>query len=70
MRQARAYNQSIYLMVGMPYLLLATVGFLVYRGLRKRPPGDPGRPLSGAPDEQGAGSCSPPSRAGGSSPAP
>jgi hypothetical protein len=33
---ARAYNQSIYLMVGMPYLLLGTVGFLVYRGLRQR----------------------------------
>jgi hypothetical protein len=33
---ARAYNQSIYLMVGMPYLLLGGIGFLVYRGLRRR----------------------------------
>jgi hypothetical protein len=35
-RVARAYNHSIYLMVGMPYLLLGVVGFLVYRGLRQR----------------------------------
>lgn len=30
-----AYNASIYLMIGMPYLLLGTFGFLVYRGLKK-----------------------------------
>jgi hypothetical protein len=30
-----AYNNSIYLMVGMPYLLLGVFGFLVYRGLKK-----------------------------------
>lgn len=30
-----AYNNSIYLMVGMPYLLLGTFGFLVYRGLKQ-----------------------------------
>lgn len=33
-REARAYNNSIYLMVSMPYLLLATVGFLIYRGVK------------------------------------
>ena len=41
---ARAYNHSIYLMVGMPYVLLGALGFLVYRGLRQRPgprPQDP-----------------------------
>jgi hypothetical protein len=35
-REAEAYNNSIYLMVGMPYLLLAGVGCLVYRGLRRK----------------------------------
>ena len=34
-KEANAYNWSIYLMVGMPYLLLGTVGFLVYRGLQQ-----------------------------------
>jgi hypothetical protein len=35
-RVARAYNNSIYLMAGMPYLLLGGVGFLVYRGLKQK----------------------------------
>ena len=35
-REDRAFNYSIYLMVGMPYLLLGAVGFFVYRGLRRR----------------------------------
>ena len=35
-REARAYNHSIYLMVSMPYLLLSAVGFMVYRGCRKK----------------------------------
>ncbi|HKB35576.1 MAG TPA: hypothetical protein VKD72_03925 [Gemmataceae bacterium] len=35
-KEPRAYNYSIYLMVGMPYLLLGTVGFLVYRGLKQK----------------------------------
>jgi hypothetical protein len=35
-RLSRAYNNSIYLMVGMPYLLLGVVGFLIYRGVRQR----------------------------------
>ena len=28
-------NQSIYLMVGVPYLLLGGVGFMIYRGVKK-----------------------------------
>lgn len=35
-RLSRAYNNSIYLMVGMPYLLVGAVGFLVYRQVRLR----------------------------------
>jgi hypothetical protein len=34
-REASAYNNSIYLMVGMPYLLLGVFGFMVYRGVNK-----------------------------------
>lgn len=34
-RTGAAYNTSIYLMVGMPYLLLAGFTFLVWRGLRQ-----------------------------------
>jgi hypothetical protein len=30
-----AYNNSIYLMVGVPYLTLGTLLFLVYRGCKK-----------------------------------
>ncbi len=33
-REARAYNHSIYIMVAMPYLLVGTVGLLIYRGIR------------------------------------
>jgi hypothetical protein len=33
-REARAYNQSIYLMVAAPYLLVGAVGFMIYRGFR------------------------------------
>lgn len=33
-REARAYHMSVYLMVGMPYLLLGVVGFLVYRAVK------------------------------------
>jgi hypothetical protein len=36
LQNARAYNQSIYLMVGMPYLLLGAFGFLIYRGFKKK----------------------------------
>ena len=35
-REASAYNNSIYLMAGTPYLCLGVVGFLVYRGLRRK----------------------------------
>jgi hypothetical protein len=36
MQLSRAYNNSIYLMVGVPYLMLGMVGFMVYRHLRVR----------------------------------
>ena len=35
MKEARAYNNSIYLMVAMPYLLLGTVGFMIYRSYKR-----------------------------------
>jgi hypothetical protein len=35
MRVGAAYNASIYLMVGVPYLLLGGVSFLIWRGLKK-----------------------------------
>jgi hypothetical protein len=61
-RLSRAYNNSIYLMAGMPYLLLGTVGFLVYRRLR---PGSVG-PMSPGEDVRsthpGDRACSLPSR--------
>jgi len=31
----RAFNQSIYLMVSVPYISLAVVGFLIWRGCKK-----------------------------------
>ena len=34
--ESKAYGNSIYLMVGMPYLLLGGVGFLVYRGYKNK----------------------------------
>ena len=30
-----AFNQSIYVMVGVPYTAFCIVGFLIYRGLKK-----------------------------------
>jgi len=30
-----AYNHSIYLMAGMPYLLLGFFGFIIYRGCKR-----------------------------------
>lgn len=30
-----AYNNSIYMMIGVPYVTLGFVGFFVYRGLKK-----------------------------------
>jgi hypothetical protein len=38
LREARAYNQSIYIMVAMPYLLLGTVGLLIYRAVHNKKP--------------------------------
>ncbi len=34
-REAAAYNFSIYLMAGMPFLLVSGWGFWVYRGLQR-----------------------------------
>jgi hypothetical protein len=34
-REARAYNNSIYLFVVTPYVLLATFAFFVHRGMKK-----------------------------------
>jgi hypothetical protein len=34
-REAAAYNFSIYLMAGMPFLLVSGFGFWVFRGLRR-----------------------------------
>jgi hypothetical protein len=74
-RLARAYNRSIYLMLGMPYFLVGVVGFLVYRSLRERAALEQqlldqlDRPTSGegAPAPPGGDSC-PFSPAGTSSP--
>jgi hypothetical protein len=30
-----AYNHSIYILVGVPYFVLAVLGILVYRGVKK-----------------------------------
>lgn len=35
MREAKAYAASIYLMAGMPYLILASLGILFYRSVKK-----------------------------------
>jgi hypothetical protein len=48
LREARAYNRSIYLMVAMPYLLLGVVGFMVYRGIKTAQQ----RVLAGMPTEE------------------
>jgi hypothetical protein len=37
-REAEGYNNSIYLMVSVPYLALGVFGFFVYRGMRKKAP--------------------------------
>jgi hypothetical protein len=34
--ESRAYNNSIYLMVAMPYLLLGGMGLMIYRGYRRQ----------------------------------
>ena len=56
-REAAAYNSSIYLMAGMPFLLVAGFGFGVYRSLNKREGGGdapltpPSPPASGESEE-------------------
>ena len=57
-REAQAYNWSIYLMVSMPYLLLGIVGSLVYRGLKVRPRAERLTSLSGQPDGERSPGCS------------
>jgi hypothetical protein len=34
LREAKAYNASIYLMLTMPYALLGGLGFLIYRSTK------------------------------------
>jgi hypothetical protein len=34
-REAASYNNSIYLMLGVPFLSVGVVGFCVWRGLRR-----------------------------------
>ena len=36
LREAKAYNASIYLMLSMPYLLLGGLGLMIYRGVKLR----------------------------------
>jgi hypothetical protein len=52
---AMAYNLSVYLLVGMPYFLLGTVSFLVYRGRKDKARADqlvagPPQPADGGHD--------------------
>ena len=35
--EARAYNRSIYLMLGVPYAIVAFGGFYIYRHMRHQP---------------------------------
>ncbi len=56
-RLSRGYNNSIYLMAGMPYFLLGTMGYLIYRQVRLRDGGQPltpdgASPLPPAEDDQ------------------
>ncbi len=68
-REARAYNNSIYLMVGMPYLLLGVFGFKIYLGLKQKAQAE-SRAAGQAPDALGDRPCPNPSVAAASSPAP
>jgi hypothetical protein len=51
LREARAFNQSIYLMAGMPYFLFGTIGFMVYWGFRTAQKNAQARLRDMAPDE-------------------
>jgi hypothetical protein len=52
-QQAKAWNNSIYLFVSMPYLLVGGVGFLVYRGFKKAQQGQPAEPSANGPEPSG-----------------
>ena len=69
-KEAQAYNYSIYLMVGMPYLLLGIVGFKVYRGLKQKALAEQESAGLVPAGGQGEHSCSDPSPVEGSLPAP
>jgi hypothetical protein len=49
MREAKAYNDNIYLMVSAPYVLLAACGFLIYRGFKKAQGSGPAPPPGPGP---------------------
>ena len=65
LRTSRAYNNSIYLMLAVPYSLVGLMGYFVYRHLHARdealaatlPPGTEPLPVS-----PGAEACPPPSQ--------
>jgi hypothetical protein len=52
-REARALNNSIYLFVSMPYLLLGVVGLFVYRAM----PSPWGKPTAGSTGWPGGERC-------------
>lgn len=58
-REAKAYNMSIYMMIGMPYLLLSVVGFLIYRGLKRNAEWQQNLEGEGPIDSQGESECPP-----------
>jgi len=51
LREARAYHVSVYVMLGMPYLLAGAVGFLIYRSFKKARAVDLAGHDAGKPDE-------------------
>jgi hypothetical protein len=67
-REARAYNNTIYLMVGMPYLLCAVLGFRIWRGLKQKALAEARAALP--EDGRGEEPCPPPSTADTSWPKP
>jgi hypothetical protein len=50
-QESKAMNSVVFLMMGMPYLLLGATGFLVYHGLKKMARVD--QPAVGLPDPRG-----------------
>jgi hypothetical protein len=69
LREAAAYNVSIYVMAGMPYLLLVGVGLFVYRGLKRKAAAE--APVAESqPANEGGRLCSPLSPVESSSPEP